>query len=54
MRLMAIILVSAFLLLVDQTKFRGYYTGYAVWTLGYCTLQVVKSVQLVKYYTLGS
>jgi hypothetical protein len=45
MRLMIIILLTVFLLLVDQTKFRGYYTGYVLWTVGYYTVRVISTVQ---------
>jgi hypothetical protein len=54
MRLLAVILVSTFLLLVDQSRFRGYYTGYVVWAVGYYTLQAVRTVQFAAYYPFRS
>jgi hypothetical protein len=54
MRLMVIILTSAFLLLVDQSKFRGYYTGQLVWALGYYTVKVVRTGQYAVHYVFRS
>ena len=49
MRIMGIVLLSLFLVLVDQVKFRGYYTGRLLSEAGYYTVQVGKTVRHTAY-----